>query len=141
MSNLEINKKIIDNINKLTTCYLKECKSEYDKQKKYKSKIEKMQRNYYNKYEKGEITKAEAKKLINSLENKFYSNINTTNFINCKLNNCKELLIEQLELLLLRLNKSDKYNDLYNTNKENYDIDDYINIKKMNTRFFNNNLL
>ena len=100
-----------------------------------------MQRNYYDKYEKGEITKTEAKKLINALENKYYSNINTTNFINCKINNCKELLIEQLGLLLLRLNKLDKYNDLYNTKKENYDIDDYINIKKINTRFFNNNLL
>ena len=41
MNNLEINQKIIYNINKLSTCYLKECKNEYDKQKKYKNKIEK----------------------------------------------------------------------------------------------------
>lgn len=138
MNNLEINKMLVENIKNLSDCYLDKCNSQLKKQKKFKNKIQNMQNIIFDKYEKGEISKLDAKRIINELEDKYNANINARIFFNCKLKNCKELLIENLELLLLRLNKLDKYNDLYETQKENYDIDDYINIKKLNTKFHNN---
>lgn len=132
MNNIEINERLANNINELFACYSNVCKIEYKKHRKYRDKIQKLQYKCFQKFENGEITKTEAKRIMSELDNIYYANINTNKFINCKLNNCKELLIEQLELLLLRLNKFDKYNDLYDTKKENYDLDDYINIKKIN---------
>ena len=137
MNNLEINEKLINNINKLSECYINACKVENKKHKKYKNKIEKIQDKIFEKYEKGEIIKNAEIRINNELEDLYFSNSNTKNFINCKLNNCRELLIEQLELLLSRLNKLDKYNDLYETKQEDYNADDYINIKKINTKFYN----
>lgn len=137
MNRFEINEKMVNNLNKMTECYLKECSIINKKQKKYKNKIELLQNKAYDKYEKKEITKKEFERIFNELEDLYYANINTKKFINCKYTNCKNLLIEELELFLLRLNKLDKYNDLYETKQENYNVDDYINIRKLNTKFYN----
>lgn len=131
---LDINKKLMDNINKLSKCYMTKCKNEKKKYDKMNNKIKQLQILTFDKYQKNEITRDETKRIINELDDKLYSYINSRKFINCKLTNCKEELIENLELLLKRLNKYDEYNKLYETKKEDYDIRDYINIKNLNNK-------
>lgn len=131
---LDINKKLMDNINKLSECYINKCKREKKKQDKMSDKIKRLQYLTFDKYQKNEISKDEAKQIIYELNDRLYSYKNTRNYINCQLTNCKEELIENLELLLKRLNKFDEYNKLYETKKEDYDIKDYINIKNLNSK-------
>ena len=134
MNNIEISEKMGNNIVKLVQCYTKACKTETKKNRDYKTKIDKLQFKVYDDYKNGKISKTEAIRMVNRLDNTYFNDIKTQKFVSCKFNNCKELLIEQLELFLLRLKKLDTYNDLYNTKQEDYDIDDYINIKKLNIK-------
>lgn len=133
-NDLDINKKLMDNINKLSECYMSKCKNEKKKYDKMNNKIKRLQILTFDKYQKNEITRDEAKQIIYELDDRLYSYKNTRNYINCQLTNCRDELIEHLELLLKRLHKFDEYNLLYETKKEDYDIRDYINIKNLNNR-------
>jgi|688.fasta_scaffold89162_6 hypothetical protein len=111
---------MVNNVDKLFDCYIKNCKKELDIYKKQiGDKIRKKSDKLYSDYEKGKISQKEFIKKATKNNEKLLNSYESISYHKCEINKCYKYVKKNL----------DKYADKINYKKKtNYSVKDYIKI-------------
>lgn len=116
----------IQDIVKLTNCYIEKCKKEVKARSKVRSVWFANSNKNYEDYQNKIITRKEFLKRANKLDSDYLNSIQEISIHKCEIANCYDLLKVKLDHISSKIN--------YKKKNANYTIDDYINILKKNNK-------
>lgn len=110
----------IEDIVKLTNCYLEKCKKEAKARKKLRTEWFANTNKIHNDYQNKLMTRNEFIRKMNKLDSTYFNSIQNINIHKCQIANCYDLLKVKLDHMASKIN--------YKKKNTNYTIDDYIKI-------------
>jgi hypothetical protein len=120
-------KEFNDSLFAYTKCFIEKCKKELKKVKKIRTEWENNQRVLYNDYKYGKINYEEFLEENYKIDDKYFNSLLHINLTKCKLDKCYDETKKYLDEMLKRLNYPIK---------EKYDVNELIEILKLNRKKF-----
>ncbi len=116
---------MLDNLVLLTNCYIHKCNEELKKRKEIRTKWFKDTNKIHQDYKNKLITQKQLISKLEILDNKYFNSIENISERKCEINKCYTLVKKHLDYLSERNNIN---------KKDNYNINDYIKILKINNK-------